>query len=623
MGPPAVSKADTSYPIFAATFDPNHHLIVGGGGGAGRSGVGNKITVFDVSSRAPAIEPSAEIELSRDEDSVTCLANLTTKDGAILYAGINSSEEERLKDRNHHFRSFEASFAKGSRRVSGAGERKSQGKISYVSKTGLFSPPTSTSGKKEAYQRLVRLSPFRRSASGNKRIGAIASSLAGDENEIVVFNATSTRPQDPADIISRIPLSRNQEANDLDILEPDEGRFQVAYCLDHDVFVQDIQYDFGKRKVQGRLLSPEKKYTVPFPDVFEKKGRFKIRCIRWLSPFHVLLLANLPNRTGVDLQILRMYDDTMGSIILRKRLPGHVKAAVDMDVAILDADSEGSYQVVVAVGAIDISLSIYTIDYNGVSKSLSSFHSLATYREVHPLQMTKVVFSPFFSPWVSAQASPGKKPGPQYLHLASTSLGNSISVETFTLEPISSKPRARYVLITSTSRTIYKTATFFVAAFVVLVLALLVQSMIYPEGSLTRGLMPQNVRGAAGNADSSALADMAPESAKAHRIRDIVHLHRENTHKDLPPKALVIHDDPDTDSSLSTEVHADTDEVVKRHTEAKTWDDLSHTEQKKWKQKLVDAGMWAVDEGETILKGIFFSEMGGIVGQMAQGIMNG
>jgi prolactin regulatory element-binding protein len=43
----------------------------------------------------------------------------------------------------------------------------------------------------------------------------------------------------------------------------------------------------------------------------------------------------------------------------------------------------------------------------------------------------------------------------------------------------------------------------------------------------------------------------------------------------------------------------------------------------RWKEKLTSAGMWAVEEGETVLKGIFFSEAAGIVGQMAQAAMSG
>lgn len=42
-----ISTADITltYPLYAADFDPKNHnyLLVGGGGGEGRSGVGNKI----------------------------------------------------------------------------------------------------------------------------------------------------------------------------------------------------------------------------------------------------------------------------------------------------------------------------------------------------------------------------------------------------------------------------------------------------------------------------------------------------------------------------------------------------------------------------------------------------
>lgn len=200
---------------------------------AGRSGVKNKISAFDFTSRAPTVEPSAEIELSSEEDSPTCLASLATKDGLILYTGVNSSEEDRLKEQNEHFRSFEVTLPKGRRSSSVRQESKPQGKIAFLSKTSLLTPPTSTNAKKEAYQRLVRLSPSRRSTTGNKRIGAIASSLAGNENEVIVFSATSTKPA-AGDIIERVPL-KGSEANDLDILDVEENGFRLAYCADHEV----------------------------------------------------------------------------------------------------------------------------------------------------------------------------------------------------------------------------------------------------------------------------------------------------------------------------------------------------------------------------------------------------
>jgi prolactin regulatory element-binding protein len=266
---------------------------------------------------------------------VTCLANLATKDGLILYAGINGSEEDRLSDRNEHFQAFEVQLPKGT--LKNSGEKGSGGAISYLSKTALFAPVKSAPAKKEGYQRLVRLSPPARTASTTptKRIGAIASSLAGDENEIVVFSATSNKPQNPNDIIQRIQLSKGQEANDLDIVDRGEGHFQVAYVLDHDVYVQQINYDFGQRKSKG-ANERRKLYTIPHVDALEKKARPKLRCIRWLTPEHILLLVNKPNRTGVDMLVVHMYEEGPGSIVQRKTLPKRVKAATDMDVALLD-----------------------------------------------------------------------------------------------------------------------------------------------------------------------------------------------------------------------------------------------------------------------------------------------
>lgn len=146
---------------------------------------------------------------------------------------------------------------------------------------------------------MVRLSPPPRPTSNtpNRRIGAIASSLAGDENEIVLFAATSNKPE-PQDVIGRIVLHKGHEANDLDIYTTNPGQFQVAYVTDQEVFIQDVKYDFDTRKPVGKN-EHRKAYTIPNLD----KVRSKLRCVRWLSPKHLLLLLNRPNRSGVDLQM--------------------------------------------------------------------------------------------------------------------------------------------------------------------------------------------------------------------------------------------------------------------------------------------------------------------------------
>lgn len=323
------------------------------------------------------MEPFAEIEASTD-DSVTCLANLATRDGLILYAGINSSEEDRLRGGNEHLRAFQLSLSPSS--IANEKSDRSGATLEYLSKASLFTPPQSANGKKEGYQRIVKLSPAQRSAGGapNRRIGAVASSLAGDENEIVMFSATSNKPQEE-DVIGRITLHKGQEANDMDIFTQEEDQFRVAYVVDQEVYVQGVNYDFGGQKPKGENLH-KKVYALPGVG---SGPRSKLRCVRWLSSTHLLLLANRPNRTGVDLLVLHLYEEGPGSIILRKRLPKHVKAATDLDVALLDKDADGAYQIAIAVAAIDISVGVYTMDYHGSARdSLSGFHAFNSYNNV-------------------------------------------------------------------------------------------------------------------------------------------------------------------------------------------------------------------------------------------------
>jgi len=105
---PAIPSAELrlSYPLYAVDFDPEdaNRLLVGGGGGAARSGVGNKITVLDAS-HSDSLQVASEIELSRDEDSVNTLAVGPHRGGSVIfYTGINSAEEDLKKGKNEHFR---------------------------------------------------------------------------------------------------------------------------------------------------------------------------------------------------------------------------------------------------------------------------------------------------------------------------------------------------------------------------------------------------------------------------------------------------------------------------------------------------------------------------------------
>jgi len=183
-------------------------------------------------------------------------------------------------------------------------------------------------------------------------------------------------------------------------------------------------------------------------------------------------------------------------------------------------------------------------------------------------------------------------------------------------------------------------ASWLVALVVLLISIMLVQPLVDPEGVWTQSLVPEGIRNIVNNFNSvSASLDDARGGARSHvvsegvrepvvrtshRLRDLLHLHHGENHKeDAKTKAVIVRADPESDFAISTEVHDGPEAVVQEHTEAKRWGELNHEERSWWKGKLTDAGMWAVDEGETVLKGIFFGQVGGIVGQMAQEVLGG
>jgi len=81
------------------------------------------------------------------------------------------------------------------------------------------------------------------------------------------------------------------------------------------------------------------------------------------------------------------------------------------------------------------------------------------------------------------------------------------------------------------------------------------------------------------------------------------------------PKAIIVREDGV--GEVSTELSHDA-ELVQQET-LKKWESLSDAQKKSWKRKLVDTGYWAESQGENVLKGILFSELAGVVGNMVAG----
>jgi len=589
------------------------------------------------------LEVAAEIDLSKEEDSVTSLANLASRDGLISLAGINSTEEEQKAGKNQHLRGFSIQYPKRRRQTSNTDEKDDSelsGQIAPIGKTGLFRPATGP--KPEIYQRLLRLSPAKRSETGSRRIGAIASGLA-KQSELVVFDATMTPPSN-REIITRIDLPA--EAADLDIAESMPSTFSLAWCTDYDVYEQTIEYNFATKKSEFTPRGPRRVHSIPNTDNSGKKiTRAKYRSLRFLTDHHILVLSNLPNKSGAEMFIMHLYPTGPAAVLFHKVLPSHIKQGMGMDVCRLDGDRDGSRQFVVAIGGQDISIEVYTINYNRPTDTFTAFRSFTTLRDVHPLQMTALSLSQFHSPArappppenrekgkeQAASSDPSAHPGPQYIRMASTSMGNTVVVDTFALSPLEpGKRESRYVLSHPKDERFTQRIYIVLISFIVLMSAVVLQAFIYPEsntglsGFLPPGAreylaMPANAAQGMGMSVSSAAssaADAVPTIETPERIKDIIHML-------TPPKgkpntkALVLRSQDAETTDVSFDVIPDKEEYLKQDAAAKHWHELDEHEQHRWREALVKAGHWAVDEGETILKGVLFSSYAGLVGQAA------
>ncbi|KAM0719060.1 hypothetical protein Q7P37_004965 [Cladosporium fusiforme] len=634
------AKATLPFPIFAAEFDPYNrgYLVVGGGGGEGRSGVPNQIAVLDVSDRS-SITTAAEIDLSRDEDSVQSLSSLATSDGLITFAGINSSQANQNAGKNDHFRSFEVKYPPRKKQRT----EEEKGHIGPLGRNSLFKP--SPSAKSETYQRLLRLSPAQKRANGGgKRIGAIATGLA-KRSELVIFNATTSTPGSD-DVITRIEPDNGAEVGDLDLATSGTNDFSVAYCTDYDLYEQTYQYDFSTKQVQKTPRGPRRFHQMPYPDAGEDpSSRLKFRALRFIDPQNVIALLNRPGRKGSELRIYHLYPTGPAAVILQMKLPSHIKQAVSLDVCTLDMDKKGNRQTIVAVAGQDISIEVYTINYSRNTDTFSRFRSFQRFKDVHPQQMTKLCLSPFHSP-ARAQESDSKSddekkaavpmhPGPQYVRLASVSYGNTVVVDTFPLSPFDPKDKdSRYVLSHPSDERFQRLAYTYFAFAIPLLLAYLVHVFMYPETTIATRIInvlpeparhyfgtplaapvAQNFGDAVHSTASSIVASNVPTAVPGQQtLQDLVSV------PGGEKNALVVRHDP-ADSGVAVDVHPDKKALLAEHAEAKHWDDLSDHHKAEWKRKLIAAGYWAEHEGEKVLKGVMFSTYAGLVGQAAGEIL--
>lgn len=437
----------------------------------------------------------------------------------------------------------------------------------------------------------------------------------------------------------------------MDIVNLDKGKFKVAYTNGVDVFTCQI----GSRTKSNTSPDVSCVYSTPLPA--KGVGKPKFRILRFLSPTTLLLLQNSPDRSGCELMILQLpasSDKKPARITQRRKLHGTMKIGLGMDICNLGTNLENQQQSIIAVSGSDLSIEILTIEYDP-RQGYSKPKPYTVLREVHPFSMTKIVFSNFIPP--PHPVTP--EVGPQSVKLASVSMGNTVVIHTFNLSPYPPPSRhPRYVLSKPGLSDTWQ--TFFSGSSAILVLAFvcfLLQAFAEIRGATEPWLgavnwLPGNIRQAVARpymfqppknayyADDP-LSSLYPSSSsiiaapththeststnlpatdavhphKPSSLRDILRSRRETGAIDLasetapqPPSVIV--------RSEGSEILIETEDTVSPDIRESilAWEELGEEERTAWMERLIESGHWAVEESESILKGVLFGTYSGFVG---------
>lgn len=595
MAPPIPrTSIELDYPLYAVDFDRNDakRIVVGGGGGANRSGVGNKISVLEASSETE-LRLATELDFSRDEDSVMSLA-LGPLKGKItsLYAGVNSSPASLESGKNEHLRAVALETPKGVASPSAKTKQPVATKLTEVSRSSLFTNPD-----KETYQRLLRV-------SGGMGVAATA---MGKESQLAVFEAGSATPK------LRGVLELPRDAEDVDIIQTGENQYQVAFCYKYELHVVNV----GKETSEPELI-----YIMPE----ENDERPAFRCLRYLTPHFILAVANLPKRSGVIIQGLRL--PTPGHEKARVAATARIPRAISttaMDVTNLSPPQSPTAsitdtQFLIAVAGHDSSISLYTLEQTTTSQVtlLVNLYPLTTFKDAHDGgSITGLAFSTFVAPKNNLR--------PSYIKLASISLQKSVAVHYIALKKyIDNKPRnkkgpprePRYV-VAMKSKAPSSTPLIIVLSIIVLILGIVFQSLMELYGNSRpilhvhkylpgwHGTLRTPDYPPAVFAESDFLAKLVGEGQTTSS-----------------GETIVIRDTPQTtegDEAPVQDIHVGIHTGDESPEDTKEWHELPEEQKEAWKEKLGNAGTWTREMGESVFKGILFGQLAEAVGQAVAG----
>lgn len=531
------------------------------------------------------------MELSKSEDNVVSLAAGRKGKSAsnIVYAGVNSGPEDQKNGKNEHFRVLEV--GQPSKTKAAIPPR-----ISEVSRHALFTPRDV-----DTYQRVIRLSP---QYEGTTQVGAVATGLTKTA-QIVLFELGASGSGAPK---PRGKLELNKEANDLDLNQTGPDTYRIAYCDDYEIFLMNLSKGTGDE--------PQCIYTIPHEDTSGFNGRPSFRALRWLTPNFLFTAGNLPRRSGAILNGFRLIDGK-ARLSVSARLPKPLQQITALSVRNLSPGSTpspkaGDSQFVIAASGPtttgEHAIYLYTLDHQSVGEVdlLANLLPFATLKNTHEMQITSLSFSYFHPPAKTTSRM-------QYLRLASISTNKTAIVHHIPLRKHIDKsapirrggpPRQPRYIVALPSNGASLTNMLLIIAAGIAIIAIVSQSLLE-----LKGLTP-SVVGARKIAPASWVSDMkVPEhsSLLTEAISQQLELGGDGAAR------VVLRENAEA-GEHGLELGTDHDEDV--HGPAAKWEDLPPAQQKAWKRKLKDAGQWTEQQGETIFKGILFSELAGVVGAM-------
>ncbi|KAI6092475.1 hypothetical protein F4821DRAFT_135385 [Hypoxylon rubiginosum] len=586
------AKITLTYPLYSCAFDPTDpgSLIVAGGGGPGRNGIGNKITVLDTSNSVELTQ-TAELELSPNEDNVTSLAVGPRKDKNLtVFAGVNSSEEKIKKGKNEHFRVLGVDYPGKAAKTSGV-------RVSEIARNALFLHKDAST-----YQRLLRLShPYENFA----QLGAVATGFA-KEPEIALFDvpcAGGGRWK------SRGTLDIPKEAMDLDVCQTGPDTYQLAYCDDHEIFTVEVSKE--------GISEPKCVYTITPDEGATAKASFK--SLRYLTPGFLITVVNNPNFRGVSLHGLRLpaKPHENARIAIKAQLPKGVSRATGLAVRNLSpasspTDKQGETQFVVAVAGNDSSISLFTLEHKSAATVdlLANLAPFQVLKGVHPSNITGLSFSTFTPPKSASKASELS------VKLASVAVGFTTVVHSIPLKKHVDKsiqerkggpPRQSRYVVALKSKGESPATILTLLTIVVLLLAFIGQTFLESKdiGTPVLGIKPYLPVSWTGQLrkvpipGEKTIKDLLSD-ANVHHSQPLVIRHddiKEPDSEGLPPLHVGIHD-------------------AETHGPATSWEDLDPKEQHLWKERLKKTGHWVESMGESIFQGVLFGEIGGAIGNI-------